>query len=94
LHDEIRNHDSAIRLVRDGATRAALDQDVILWRMLGAAIAELAKRISAHCAASAFCDARPKTETLAARLAEAIDDQVDSPAWRVIMAEARFRAAG
>ena len=94
LHDEIYDHDSAIRLVRAGVTQADLDQDIVLWRTLGAAIAEVARLISAHCAASAFCDARPKTEALAARLTEAIDNQIDDPAWRVIAAEARFRAAG
>jgi Lhr-like helicase len=80
-------------MVRSGVTQAVLDQDVVLWRMLGAAIADLARLISAHCAASAFCDARPKAEALAARLAEAIDDQIDEPAWQVIAAEARLRTA-
>jgi hypothetical protein len=93
LRDEIRDYDSAIRMVRAGVAQAALDQDIVLWRTLGAAIAELAKLISGHCAASAFCDARPKIEVLATRLVEAIDDQVDDPAWGVIAAEARFRIA-
>jgi hypothetical protein len=94
LHDAIRDHDSAIRALRVGVTQPALNQDIVLWRSLGMAIADLARLITAHCTASAFSDARPKTETLAARLVEAIDDQVDDPAWRVIAAEARLRAAG
>jgi hypothetical protein len=45
------------------------------------------------CAASAFCDARPDVTHLAARLSEAIDDQLDPEAWALVDAAARLSAA-
>ncbi|HEX4181140.1 MAG TPA: hypothetical protein VHY32_10150 [Caulobacteraceae bacterium] len=92
LHDAEDDHHAAVRAVRAGVTQAALDQDVRRWRALGHAIVDLARLVSGQCAASAFCDGRPGVFALAVRLAEAIDDQVDGPAWRVIEAQARLGA--
>lgn len=94
LHDAQDDHDAAILAVRGGVAAAALDSDILLWRALGSAIVDLARLARASCAASAFCDARPGIEPLAARLVEAIDDQIDRPAWSVIQAQARLQAAG
>ncbi len=76
----------------EGATADALDEDARLWMALGGAIGELAWRVRRSCAASAFCEARPSAALVAARLAEAIDDQFDGPAWAVINAAAQARA--
>ena len=46
-----------------------------------------------ECAASAYCNARPRIEALAMRLVEAIDDEIDPPAWRVIDTHVRLEAA-
>jgi hypothetical protein len=93
LHDAQDDHNKAIVSERRGATAAALDSDLSRWRVLGSAIVDLARLVRGQCAASAFCDARPEIEPLTARLVEAIDDQIDQPAWIVIDAQARLQAA-
>ena len=90
-NDAADDHHQAIRASRSGVTQAALDQDIGRWHSLAFAIADLARLVSGHCAASAFCDARPTAGALAVRLVEAIDDQIDPPAWRVVNAEVRLR---
>jgi hypothetical protein len=93
VHDVEDDHHAAILDIRRGATRTALDEDLRRWRTLGSAIVDLARLVSDHCAQSAFCDARPRIESLTARMVEAIDDQIDGHAWRVVDAVARLRAA-
>jgi hypothetical protein len=93
LQDAEAEHDATIRSMRGGVCAPALSEDVRRWRAVGSAMAELARTVRRECAASAFCDARPCLELLAARLVEAIDDQIDAPAWRVINAQARLEAA-
>jgi hypothetical protein len=94
LYDAERDHDAAIRSSRSGVSDARLAEDLLRWRRLGSAIADLARLVGDHCAASAFCDTRPRTDVLASRLVEAIDDQIDEAAWRVVEARARLEAAG
>ena len=93
LHDAQDDHNTAILSIRQGVTAPALDGDLVRWRALGSAIIDLARLLRSHCAASAFCDARPEIESLAVRLVEAIDDQIDQPAWSVIDAQTRLQAA-
>jgi hypothetical protein len=92
LHDAENDHDAGLRAVRGGVRAEALTKDLQLWRALGAAIVDLARIVREQCAASAFCDARPGIEPLAARLVESIDDQIDAAAWGVIAAQARLLA--
>jgi fructose-1,6-bisphosphatase/inositol monophosphatase family enzyme len=92
LHDVEDDHNAAIRTLRAGVSIAALEQDLCRWRALGSAIVELARLVRGQCAASDFCDARPGTAILAARLVEAIDDQLDQPAWSVVDAQVRLQA--
>jgi len=93
LHDAEDDHNAAVLTARGGVAATALDGDILLWQALGSAIVDLARLLRAYCIASAFCDARPGIEPLAARLVEAIDDQIDRHAWDVIQAQARLQAA-
>jgi hypothetical protein len=93
LHDAEDDHNAAVLALRAGVTTAALDQDLFRWRALGSAIVELARMVRGQCAASDFCDARPRVTALAARLVEAIDDQLDQPAWSVINAHVGLQAS-
>jgi hypothetical protein len=93
LHDAEDDHDLAVRGLRAGVSAEALDMDAQLWRAMGSAIAELARLVSRHCHLSSFCEARPSVGLLTARLSEAIDDQLDGAAWRVVDAQARLEAA-
>lgn len=86
------SHDADRRSTCAGVTGRALGADNDAWEEIGAAIADLARLISARCAASRLCNARPRVDALAARVSEAIDDQIDAVAWRVIDAAARRRA--
>ncbi|QUD88033.1 hypothetical protein [Phenylobacterium montanum] len=92
LRDALLDHDQARRHESAGVSANALDADIALWLGLGGAIADLADRIRDACRRSAFANRRPEAAALAARLSEAIDDQVDTPAWRVIDAAARLGA--
>jgi len=94
LHDAQDDHDAAMRAGRPGVAAATLEADIERWLAVGAAIADLARLVRRHCLASTFGDARPEVEPLTARLAEAIDDQVDAVAWGVIAAQARLLAVG
>jgi hypothetical protein len=87
------DHAIAHRSTCEGASAAALNSDNGLWLEVGDAIAALARLIQAQCAKSQFCGARPKVEMLAARLSEAIDDQLDVPCWAVVDAAARLGAS-
>ena len=87
------DHATAYRSTCEGASTAALHSDCALWLEVGDAIAALARLIQAQCAKSQFCGARPKVEILTARLSEAVDDQIDSPAWAVVDAAARLGAS-
>lgn len=93
LHDAQDDHNEAIFAARDGVTMADLNSDLRKWRILGSAIVDLARLVRGQCAASGFCDARPEVGNLAARLVEAIDDQIDRPAWIVVDAQTRLQAA-
>jgi len=93
LHDAQDDHHAAILALRPGVTPTALDDDLRRWRALGSAIVDLARLAQSDCATSAFCDTRPQVEPLAIRLVEAIDDQIDSPAWSVVDAQVRLEAA-
>jgi hypothetical protein len=93
LNDAEDDHYQAIRAIRMGVNPVALDQGAQRRRALGLTIADLARLVSGQCAAGAFCDARPAVEPLAVRLIEAIDDQLDTPAWRVIDAQVRLQVA-
>lgn len=93
LHDAEDDHDAELRVERAGVCANALASDLQLWRGLGAAIVDIARLVRGHCSASSFCDARPAIEPLAVRLVEALDDQIDAAAWRVIAAQAHLLAA-
>jgi hypothetical protein len=93
LHDAEDDYDDASRERFAGVTGAALHADKTRWRDLGGAIASLARLISMACASSQFCQARPQPDLLAARISEAIDDQIDASAWAVIDAATRADAA-
>jgi hypothetical protein len=93
LCDALSDHDLERRHARRGVASSPLDIDHALWLGLGTAIADLAHLIVMTCQASHFGDLRPEAPILAARLSEAIDDQIDMPAWRIVDAEARLRAA-
>ncbi len=69
-----------------------LGADNDLWKGLGGAIVDLARLISRSCRSSCS-SACPGVETLTVRLSEAIDDQLDLSAWRVVDAAARLSAA-
>lgn len=90
LQDAEDIHDQARRRNLTGVTAEALEADKAYWSGIGGAIATLARTISHACAASAFCETRPKLGDLASRLSESIDDQLDPEAWRVIDAAARL----
>lgn len=85
-------HDADRRSTCSGVTARALVADNDAWEEIGAAIADLARLIHARCATSRLCNARPRIDALAARVSEAIDDQIDAAAWRVIDAAARRRS--
>jgi len=87
-------HDAIRRTFRYGVTAQALAADNHRWEALGDAIADLARLIGRQFAESAFGDARPSAEMLAARLSEALDDLLDEPVWTVIDAAARLAACG
>lgn len=93
LQDAEDDHDRDRREAFAGATQARLDVEKALWTQVGASIAALAGMVAEGCAGSAFSDARPDIEQMTVRLAEAIDDQLDPPAWRLIDAAARLAAA-
>lgn len=93
LHDAEDEHDAAIRFLRAGVDPAAVENDASRWRGLGLAIVELARAILRDCAASAYGEARPGLERLAMRLVEAVDDQIDAPAWAIVNAQVRLEAA-
>jgi hypothetical protein len=93
LHDAEDDYDDVCRERFAGVTGAALHADKACWRELGGAIASLARLISMACASSQFCLARPQPDLLAARISEAIDNQLDESAWAVIDAAARVDAA-
>jgi len=93
LHDAEDDFDDACRGHFAGVTSAALLADKKRWRELGGAIASVARLISMSCASSQFCPGRPQTDLLAARISEAIDDQIDASAWAVIDAATRVDAA-
>jgi len=93
LHDAQDDHIATRRATSEGVTAAGLEADNERWVELGVAVAALARLIRAHCIASEYCGARPTLETLAARLSEAVDDQIDGPSWAVVDAAARLDAA-
>jgi hypothetical protein len=92
LQDAEDEHDRARLDLFSGVTRPSLDAEKTRWCAIGEAIAVLARLICETCAASAFCGARPRAMDVAIRVSEAIDDQLDSPAWRVVDAAARLAA--
>jgi hypothetical protein len=92
VQDAEAEHDRARRAHFAGVTTASLDAEKTLWTEVGVAIAELAGRFRDGCAASLFTEGNPRIEDVAARLSEAIDDQFDAYAWRVMDAAARLAA--
>jgi hypothetical protein len=92
LQEAEDDHDRALRAEVCGVTLRELDADKALWREVGGAIGELARRVRDHCAASAYARARPCAELIAARLSESIDDQMDPAAWRIADAAAHLAA--
>ena len=93
VHDAEDDYDDACRERFAGVTGATLAADKRRWRELGGAMANLARLISVSCASSQFCQARPQADLLTARISEAIDDQLDGPAWTLVNAAARADAA-
>jgi hypothetical protein len=85
-------HDHARRAGFEGVTDTELAHEHARWDAVGAAIAGLAELIRRRCADSAFCPARLQTPALVVRLTEAIDDQLDDVAWRVVDAAAQRHA--
>ena len=88
-----RDHDNERKKSDEGAAASDVDADNELWLNLGCAIADLARMISRSCRNSCCSSARPEVSALAARLSEAIDDQLDLSAWRIVDAAARLNAA-
>lgn len=93
LQDAEDDHDAARRDLAAGSSRDLLDADKARWSDVGAGVAALARLISETCAASAFSETRPCAELVTARLSEAVDDQFDPAAWRIVDAAARLAAA-
>ena len=93
LQEAEADHDRGRRDSLSRVTTEALDTDKALWTNVGAAVGALAHLVSGACAASAFGELRPRPDNLAARLSEAIDDQIDRDAWLIVDAAARLRAA-
>ena len=91
LRDAQDDHDVERRFALEGVTARGLAEDNLRWERIGEAIAALARLIHQLCADSEFGEARPAVEGMAVRLSEALDDQVDISAWRVIEAAARRR---
>jgi len=75
----------------EGVCEAELAREHARWEAVGAGVADLAELVRRSCAASAFCRSRPQADRLIPRISEALDDQVDAVAWRVIEAAARRR---
>jgi hypothetical protein len=92
LQDAEDEHDRARLDASAGVTRPSLETEKTRWCAIGEAIAALAWTICETCAASAFCEVRPRPMNVAIRVSEAIDDQLDGPAWRVVDAAARLAA--
>jgi hypothetical protein len=92
LQEAEDEHDRARLDAFAGVTRPSLEAEKTRWCAIGEAIAALARLICETCAASAFCEARPRAMDVAIRVSEAIDDQLDGPAWRVADAAARLAA--
>ncbi|MDR3512373.1 MAG: hypothetical protein P4L73_12120 [Caulobacteraceae bacterium] len=90
LQEAEDDHDRNRRARFAGVTGELLDADKARWSRIGGALATLARLIGEACASSAFCEARPRAELVAARLSEAIDDQIDREAWLVADAAARL----
>jgi hypothetical protein len=93
LQEAEDDHDRDRRSHISGVSQERLETDKTRWSSVGGAVAALAAQICSACAASAFAEARPKVDQLAQRLSEAIDDQLDAPAWRLIDAAARLAVA-
>lgn len=87
------DHAAGRRSTCEGATGSALDTDSERWFEVGLAIAALARLIHTSCVTSDFCSVRPDTDVLAARISEAIDDQLDEQSWTLVNAVARLEAA-
>jgi hypothetical protein len=94
LQDAEDDHDRAVRSNVAGVTSQLLDADKTRWSRVGSAIAALACQVRDSCAVSAFAEARPQMMDITARLSEAIDDQLDPCAWRIVDAAARLAADG
>ena len=89
LRAAMDRHDADRRHAHCGVTAIDLDADKRIWSEVGVAIAAAAHRLAEGCRSSGFCATRPVSAVLCARFVEAIDDQVDGPAWALIEAAAR-----
>lgn len=94
LQDAEDDHDRRRCAQAEGAAAYLLERDKARWTSLGQALAALARQVSDAGAASPFSETRPAAEAVAVRLSEAIDDQLDDAAWRVMDAAARLAAFG
>lgn len=94
LQDAEDDHDRLRREQAEGAAGVLLEMDKARWSGLGQALGALARQLCEASAASPFGEARPAAELVTARLSEAIDDQLDEAAWRVLDAAARLAAFG
>jgi hypothetical protein len=92
LRSALDAHDHARRAAFEGVTDAELACEHAHWDAVGAAVAGVAEMIRRRCAASAFCASPPEAGALAVRITEAIDDQLDEAAWRVVDAAAQWHA--
>jgi hypothetical protein len=92
LQEAEDEHDRARRATSAGHARVLLDADKARWTRIGAGLAAMARLICEACATSAFAESRPGAELVTARLSEAIDDQLDREAWRIVDAAARLAA--
>jgi hypothetical protein len=93
LQEAEDDHDRDRRNHFAGVTDERLGMEKARWSSVGGAMAALAVQICDACAASAFAEGRPRADQVAQRLSEAIDDQLDAPAWRLIDAAARLAVA-
>ena len=94
LQSALRDHDAVMIRNLEGVTESMIDRRRQGWLLLGIALGRLALRTGETCRACALGAAWPEPVLIAQRLAEALDDQIDAPDWRIVEAAARWRAQG
>ncbi len=83
------DHDLARRAEGLGQDAGQAILEGLTWAGLGLDLGRLAAEICQTAARSACAPTQPRSSLVAQRLAEAIDDQLDAPAWRVLAAAAQ-----